>query len=366
MNECPYTLLPATPIVTPLGVGASYTPTYTPMGVLRVVPSSEMMEVAPSQAAGPRQYAPPLTESCVASENLSKQPTMVAAAHATVVTRALPYGGPVQLLSLAIEQHNALTSRRTEKQILLFQPVSLKEFIVLLDHIKHYHRILKLDYNCLSELLVVKVMPGWDHEYTIALFRKAINKQLAAMYLDDEYLTLASPLMALHDGSKEPDTCWIPTSSPRRPTCVVEVGTSESQARLATDARRWLESSNFGIQTVITVCFKYLQAETDESPLTVSIWSLLHQQYNMTTRNPYLRVKQTATLNIYRKNGSLSVSGSQLDPLTLVETETDKIYIPLKSLIGRPPVNPGERDVILTKEAVLKIFEQLLQSRLEL
>lgn len=288
---------------------------------------------------------------------------MVGIAHTTEAASIIQYKGPSQLLSRALEQHDALISRRTEKQILLFQPVSPKEFPSLLDHIGNHRSILRLDYNNVSQLLVIKLMPGWDHEYATGLLQRTINKQLATMNLDDECVSLGAPLIALRNGSKEPDGCWIPESTPRHPTCVVETGTSESEARLAIDAHRWLETSECHIQMVITVCFKYLQAETDAKPLTIAIWSLVRQPCNMTTRNPYPRAKQTTTLSVYRRNGSLSVSGSRLDPLTLVETETDEIRLPPESLIGRPPVNPGETDVILTKEAVLKYFEKLLRSR---
>ncbi|KAL4779651.1 hypothetical protein BJX76DRAFT_340180 [Aspergillus varians] len=321
------------------------------------------MEIAPSQTARPQQYAPPSTESCVASEDLSRHDTMLAAGHTTNATGTRPYPGPTQLLSLARELHDALTSRMTERQILLFQPVSPKEFTTLLSHIQHHCGILKLDYNDLSQLLVVKIVPGWDHEYTTALLRKLIDKQLATMNLDDEYNSLASPLVPLHHGSKQPDACWIPNSSPRRPTCVVEVGTSESRECLAIDAHRWLEASDTCIKTVVTISFKYLEAETHENPLTISIWELGSQRHNMITRSSYPHARPATTLNICRRNGLLSVLGSHLDPLTLVETETDEIRLPLDALIGRPPVNSGEKDVVLTKNMVLKMFDELLQSR---
>ncbi|BCS19866.1 uncharacterized protein APUU_20298S [Aspergillus puulaauensis] len=323
------------------------------------------MSVAPSPAGEPRRAAPSSSlESGVSSVGPSKQHTMLTAAAIDIdPSTIIRYKGPGQLLKVALEKQDALRNRKTEQQTLIFKPVTEKQLSTLLDHIQRHSGIFKVDYDNLSELLVLKVMPGWDHEYATAFLTKPINKQLDSMDLENEYCCLASPGVELHNGFKEPDACWIPKSSPRRPTCVVEIGTSEPPSRLAIDAHRWLETSNSSVRLVITVCFRYLLAETDERPLTISVWSLVHQQHNTTTRDPIALAKQTTILNVGRKDGLLSVSGSHFDPFTGTETEAHEIRLPLPSLIGRTPANPRERDVILTKESVLNLFEQLLESR---
>lgn len=323
------------------------------------------MSVAPSPAGEPRRATPSSSlESGGSSIGPPEQPTMLTAAGINIdPSGIIPYKGPEQLLKVALEKQEALRSRQTEQQTLLFKPVSEQQFSTLVTHIQRRSGIFKVDYNNLNDLLVVKVRPGWDHEYATASLTKAINQQLDSMDLDDQYCCLASLGVELHNGFKEPDACWIPKFSPRRPTCVVEIGTSESPSRLAIDAHRWLETSNSSVRLVITVCFKYLLAETDEKPFIISVWSLVHQQHNTTTRDPIALAKQTTILDVCRKDGLLSVSGSHFDPFTLAETEAHEIRLPLPSLIGRTPANPRERDVVLTKESVLRLFEQLLESR---
>ena len=107
-------------------------------------------------------------------------------------------------------------------------------------------------------------MPGWDHENLAFLVRKLIYKQLIAMDVDLECLTLGSPRNELGDWIKEPDVCWAPAFSSNKPTCVIEIGTSESTSHLSVDAHGWLEAPQSPVQAVITISCKYLCAETDE------------------------------------------------------------------------------------------------------
>ncbi|KAL4733710.1 hypothetical protein BDV11DRAFT_199559 [Aspergillus similis] len=90
------------------------------------------------------------------------------------------------------------------------------------------------------------------------------------MNVDYECLSLSSPRNELRNWIKEPVLCWAPAAS-SKPTCVIEIGTSESASHLLTDAYGWLEAPQSPVQAVITICFKHLCAETDGNPLTISV-----------------------------------------------------------------------------------------------
>jgi hypothetical protein len=207
----------------------------------------------------------------------------------------------------------------------------------------------------------VKVAPGWDHEIIAALVRKMIDKQLITMNVDDECLSLSSPLNDLGNWIKEPDLCWVPTTASCKPTCVIEIGTSESASYLSAHAHGWLEARQSPVQAVITISFKYLSAETDDNPITISVWRPEHRLTS--TRNDLCPASRTACIDIWNMAGSLSVSGFYVDVDTQVQVSTDEIRLPLEVFIGRHAVKPGEHDVVITKDMLVRLLQKLWEYR---
>lgn len=271
------------------------------------------------------------------------------------------YLGAQHLLDVVLQQYDSLQKLETSQQILKFQPVTEDDFNILSDDSTRPCKSIKFHYHRPTQLLLVKVVPGWEHGQLASLVKRRIECQLMAMDVDLECLPLCSPLNDLGTWIKEPDLCWVPEVSYRRPTCVVEIGTSESAHHLASSAHVWLESRN-PVQAVITICFKHTCLETDANPLTITVWGPGHRLSNIGTQGRscgnLCPVIQIAHLDVWNNAGSLSVTGSCLND-TQETVSTDEIRLPLELFIGRQAINPGERDVVITKEMLIHILRKL-------
>ncbi|KAL4787582.1 hypothetical protein BJX76DRAFT_318424 [Aspergillus varians] len=276
---------------------------------------------------------------------------------------AVKYVGPKHFLDITCHQYDLLQKLETDRQVFKFQPVTEEQFEYLSGDATRPSRFVKLQYHRPSQLLLAKVMPGWDHENIAAIFRRIVERQLILMGVDSECLSLASPRNELGNWIKEPDLCWAPVVSSSKPTFVVEIGTSESAAHLATDAHDWLEASHSPVHAVVTICFKYQSAESDSNPLTISIWRPGHELTDIETRNHHFPAAKTSCVKIRNNSGSLSVSGFYLDPDSLLPVPTDEIRLPLEFFVGRQASRSGEHDVVLDKEMLLGLLRQLWEYR---
>lgn len=275
----------------------------------------------------------------------------------------IKYFGAAHLLDIARQQYDSLQRLETSQQILKFRPVTEEEFNGLSADETRPCKFIKFHYHRPTELLFVKVMPGWDQEIIAALVRPMIDQQLTAMNVYVECLSLSSPRNELMNWIKEPDLCWAPKTASSKPTCVIEIGTSESTSHLAVGAHGWLESDQSPVQAVITISFNYLSAETDENPMTVTVWRKGHRLTDIGTRNNLCPAARTACIDIWNIAGSLSVSGFHVDANTQAPVSTDEIRLPLDLFIGRPAIKAGERDVVITKDMLLGLLRELWEYR---
>ncbi|KAL4746114.1 hypothetical protein BDW72DRAFT_185563 [Aspergillus terricola var. indicus] len=120
---------------------------------------------------------------------------------------AVKYHGAEHLLDVTRRQYNLLQKLETSQHILKFRPVTEEEFNILSADDTRPCKLVKLQDHRPTELLLVKVMPGWDHENIAALVRRMIDRQLMAMNVDYECLSLSYPRNELGDWIKEPDLC---------------------------------------------------------------------------------------------------------------------------------------------------------------
>ncbi|KAJ9484712.1 hypothetical protein VN97_g8656 [Penicillium thymicola] len=118
------------------------------------------------------------------------------------------YHGVDDFLDVARQQYDSLQQLKTNQQIPKFRSVAEKEFDILSADDTRPCKFVKLQYHLRTELLLVKVTRGWDHENLIFLVQKLIDKQLIAMDVGLQCLTLGFPRNELGDWIKEPDACW--------------------------------------------------------------------------------------------------------------------------------------------------------------
>ena len=158
--------------------------------------------------------------------NENKMPWLVT----PVRTNLLKYDG-YSSFAAVLQSH-----LHTGRELVGFSGVTADEFNFLASDCNRPLKSAKFSYNFLTEVLMIK-MPVYARGVISDLFRNIVDKQLFAMDVSNEFLTLASPLTVLDNWAKEPDACWSPESTGDL-TVVLEVGASlESAARLAIDAK---------------------------------------------------------------------------------------------------------------------------------
>ncbi|KAJ5372605.1 hypothetical protein N7517_004611 [Penicillium concentricum] len=247
-------------------------------------------------------------------------------------------GRPIENHSNAVKYlgvDDFLDVLKTGHQILKFKSVPEKAFEILSGDDTRPCKFVRLQYHRPTQLLLVKITPGWDHENLIFLVRKLIDRQLNAMNL----------------------------FSSNKPTCAVEIGTSESTSHLSADAYGWLEAPQSPVKAVITISFKYLCAETDENPLSISVWKPGRRLSSHDTGTNLSTAIRTAHIDVWNVAGSLSVSGFSHDVDTQLPVSADEIQLPLELLIGRLPSHPREHDIVITQDMLLWILHQLWEYR---
>jgi hypothetical protein len=99
-----------------------------------------------------------------------------------------------------------------------------------------------------SQILIF-TMPGRLHELLSREINRLLSEKISRMNCLEELAATGAATERLQNLSKEPDESWGPEAVDY-PTCVLEVGLSESRRRLDRDAQRWIENE---VSQVITV-----------------------------------------------------------------------------------------------------------------
>ncbi|PGH31404.1 hypothetical protein GX50_05822 [[Emmonsia] crescens] len=108
-----------------------------------------------------------------------------------------------------------------------------------------------------QQILLLKMLSA-PHERIGRKFEYMLLKAADQMGIENELITEGSTTVRGSQRDKEPDSQYRPSILPAGrsdvwPTVVVEVGNSESQRQLDSDAKWWLEDSNGDVQLVITM-----------------------------------------------------------------------------------------------------------------
>jgi hypothetical protein len=88
------------------------------------------------------------------------------------------------------------------------------------------------------------IIPKSAHEVVRGYFDKAINSAVSSMNLEDRLEEDGCIGIDVGGMNREPDGQWVltpvPASYPSKPTMILEVGLSESDAQLRRDGARWV------------------------------------------------------------------------------------------------------------------------------
>jgi len=101
-----------------------------------------------------------------------------------------------------------------------------------------------------SQILIF-TMAGRPHEIVAMEMQNLFYEKIKGMNCQEEFCSSGQALVHLQRLNKQPDSSWGPRAVDY-PTCVLEVGLSESLRRLDCDAKRWIENEQTHVTQVIT------------------------------------------------------------------------------------------------------------------
>jgi hypothetical protein len=195
-------------------------------------------------------------------------------------------------------------------------------------------------------------MPNLAHEFAIRSFDSLISLELRAMNVHRDVKPYGSTTVTVGNWKKEADCCWAPASTNGRLTFVVEIGLSESARQLALDARGWLETYSSSVKLVVTISIKRENPE-----IILHRWELFPRGYSVLTRSSPLSARRTAFLKLSRMNNTTSVTGeSYINGITTTTTQLD---LPFDKIVGRPPNQPLERDLVIPEQELRSFAEDI-------
>ncbi|KAJ5744065.1 hypothetical protein N7533_008935 [Penicillium manginii] len=290
---------------------------------------------------------PPSSSSELSSVESESTDTLV---QLTKETKQQPFTTNRSLQKSLEHLQQALQQDQTSDQYLVFTSVPLKQHSKLSDDRSQTSKYSRLSYNVETQILIAKVMANPTHELAIRSFDLLISLELRAMNVHREVKPFGSTTVEIGNWKKEADCCWAPALTNTRLSLVVEVGLSESARRLALNARGWLETYSSSVKLVITIGIK---RETPE--IIFHRWELVSRGYGVQTRSSPLPAYRTAFLKLSRTNNTTIVTGESYLNGTI--TATTQLDLSFNKVVGRPPHQPLERDLVISEQE-LRIFAE--------
>ncbi|KAJ5125749.1 uncharacterized protein N7443_008793 [Penicillium atrosanguineum] len=204
----------------------------------------------------------------------------------------------------------------------------------------------KLSFNPRTNILVVK-MPDPVHEQAALSFHSALILALQPMGLHKAISSWGSSKIIAPDGTtKEADGGWsprrAPRGSPKRPTVVLEVASSETSAKLRRDAHYWVDPARGQANMAIGV-----KIHAKNPRITIGQWEWSSQ---------LSRPIQTSDLTITRYDDGIRFHTDQPTP---------QLVIPFHLLFRRPPVNNRERNIVFAAQELVEFATEVWDMQFE-
>ena len=238
--------------------------------------------------------------------------------------------------------HMALLGDRTREQFLFFAGVPESVVTKLSDEASRPSKLSRVLYSPKTSTLVLKVVPGPDHEIATRELSSEILLQLNQMNVLHEIDEFGSSTVRIGDRVKEADMSWAPSGQTGQLSTVVETGLSESSRRLALNARGWLETAGSTVELVVT-----LDLNRDAPQMAVKRWELHPRPPFPATRNaPEAMASTVQTITVSR--GSTSTT-----------SVSDSLTLPFAKFVGRDPNNSDETDLVIGKQALARMAERV-------
>jgi hypothetical protein len=192
--------------------------------------------------------------------------------------------------------------------------------------------------NCssfdLNEQLVLIKMPSVEHSSALSVVDDAINAALLPMGLFGRLQKYPSATVRGTMKGKQADHGWGPKRPPpgfeRRPAVALEVAWSESDAKLNSDVRFWLNPADGNAKICLT-----LRVNKHEPAIRIEQWRLQNE-----------KIHRFQTIRVTKVKEQIHVTGHPL-------------ILPFEDLFLRPTSTPAERDIEITQQALEQVGESL-------
>lgn len=122
---------------------------------------------------------------CTSHVSNTPTPTMPSAVCADDIIR-LKYQGYDYFCKAVSHYSNLQARHRLSQNFIEFSGVSYSEFKTLVSEKGRPYKSIKFSYDSRHRTLLVRLMPGWDHEATVGVFRELVSDKLAAMRVKRE------------------------------------------------------------------------------------------------------------------------------------------------------------------------------------
>lgn len=154
-------------------------------------------------------------------------------------------------------------------------------------------------------------MPSTPHERASSMFARLVDRKIEAMNCEDEFCPAGRARMEMGGVKKEPDASWTPNGQ-NYTTLAVEAGVSESERKLALDAKIWLESKESHVTHLVVI--KVSRSGTE---IRFSVWKAILQEGDTIAKYPrkateVQRVDVTLPQERPVANGTISLSFKEL------------------------------------------------------
>ena len=187
-------------------------------------------------------------------------------------------------------------------------------------------------------------MPGYNHETVTSTFRAFIDRQIIIMGLFDDVVFRGSPLTSLGDWNKEPGASWAPRKSDNL-SVVLEVGSSESANKLATDAKGWLETPGATVEVCLTIDIR------NDTELVIDVWRLGARTDGVLSRPSPFQAVREQHLVIVNNGEETEVHGWRL-LYNVEKIFNDELRLESDVFIGRLTPAPHQAILLVTVSAV--------------
>lgn len=218
----------------------------------------------------------------------------------------------------------------------------------------------KIEYSTILQIIVITIA-SQPHEEAAHGFEGLLGSVARNMNVSRKISKLGSTRITFPDRKKQADCSWKPGFQARQfPTVALEVGYTETAAKLQSDMERWIQDSRGQVKMGITIDIKRASGNIEikswvptstQPPLDVYITA--HQRRVVDRRvnqRPALQVTQRILIK-RGSNGNYSIKGGDL-------------IIPFETLLLAQP-GQGEGDFIFTTELYLNEWAELIWAAID-